>query len=222
MCGICGEFNFSDDPVDASRITRMTDKLAHRGPDDAGVYCHGHIGMGHRRLSIIDLSSEASLPMWTQDGRYCIAYNGEVYNYREIRGELLDRGYRFNSESDTEVVLESIHCWGLEDALRRFIGMFAFALWDNRDGTLILCRDRVGVKPLYVHKSKDSPLFASEMKGLMAHPSFQKAIEIPALGQYFITGCFLGSNTVFRNTSKLLPGHYLKITRQGNMSLHKY
>ena len=151
MCGIAGELSF-DAPVDPHVLRRMTDALVHRGPDDEGLFCEGRIGLGHRRLSIIDLSPSGHQPMWTADRSLAIVFNGEVYNYREIRVELDARGYCFVGGSDTEVVINAIHCWGLEAALKRFIGMFAFAVWDARQRSLLLVRDRVGVKPLYYQK----------------------------------------------------------------------
>ena len=153
-----------------STIERMADSIVHRGPDDAGVYCDGPIGLGHRRLSIIDLSPSGRQPMWSNDGTCCVVYNGEVYNHLEIRQDLLAKGYRFSSTTDTEVVVNAIHCWGIERALEKFIGMFAFALWDKRNQTLSLCRDRAGVKPLYYYVTDEMLLFGSEMRALMAHP----------------------------------------------------
>jgi asparagine synthase (glutamine-hydrolysing) len=151
MCGICGEFNFCNKNIDPVNIKRMADSLSHRGPDDWGIYCDGFIGLGHRRLSIIDLSAKGKQPMWSNDKSLCITFNGEVYNYQEIKKELLDEGYYFLSNTDTEVVVNAVHFWGFEKALSKFIGMFAFAIWDSNEKILFLCRDRVGIKPLYYY-----------------------------------------------------------------------
>lgn len=221
MCGICGELSF-DLPVDLGVLRRMTDTLVHRGPDDEGLYCEGRIGLGHRRLSILDLSVAGRQPFWTADQSMAIVFNGEVYNYREIRPDLEARGYRFTSTSDTEVVLNAIHCWGLEPALQKFIGMFAFALWNARERSLFLVRDRVGVKPLYYHRSARTFLFGSELKALYAHPRFTRELDPGGLGQYFVLGYGLGADTVFKNTFKVPAGHYLKVTDFGAVHIHRY
>lgn len=221
MCGIAGELSF-DSPVDPRIIRDMRDALIHRGPDDEGLYCDGRIGLGHRRLSILDISPSGHQPMWTADRSLAIVFNGEVYNYREIRPELQALGYSFVGGSDTEVVINAIHCWGLEAALRRFIGMFAFALWDTCDRSLILVRDRVGVKPLYYQKTKKRLLFGSELKALYAHPSFQRNLFPKGLGQFFCFGYTMGEATVFADTFKLPAAHYLHISESGDMTLTRY
>ena len=221
MCGIAGELSF-DSPVDPRILRGMTDALIHRGPDDQGLHCEGRIGLGHRRLSILDLSPTGHQPMWTRDRSLAIVFNGEVYNYREIRPELVARGYRFDGESDTEVVINAIHCWGLEAALHRFIGMFAFAVWDTRSRSLILVRDRIGVKPLYLQKTQKRLLFGSELKALYAHPSFQRDLLPKGLGQFFCFGFTLGETTVFKDTYKLPAGHYLHISESGETKLSRY
>ena len=221
MCGICGELSF-DVPVDKRVIKRMADALVHRGPDDEGIYCESHIGFGHRRLSIIDLSQSGHQPMWSSDQSMVIIFNGEVYNHSKIRIELENQGYKFQSTSDTEVVLNAIHCWGIDKALSKFIGMFAFAIWDTRKKILSLCRDRVGIKPLYYYLTNDRLIFGSEMKSLYAHPLYKKDINPIGLGQFFVTGNFLDNCTVYNNTYKLTPGHYLTISNRSNLKLHKY
>jgi asparagine synthase (glutamine-hydrolysing) len=222
MCGICGEYAFEGSPVAARDIEAMSESLWHRGPDDAGVYASGRIGLGHRRLSIIDLSSNGHQPMWTEDGSHAIVFNGEVYNFGEIRKLLTTRGFRFVSTSDTEVVLKAIQCWGIEAAVAQFIGMFAFALWDVRERALYLCRDRAGVKPLFYYVRDGTLLFASEMRALYAHPKFQRDLSPRGIAQFFITGYTLGNTTVFNDTHKLLPGHYMRVDSAGVMKLHRY
>lgn len=221
MCGIAGELSF-DMPVDPRVLRGMTDALVHRGPDDDGLYCGGRIGLGHRRLSIIDLSPGGHQPMWTADRSLAIVFNGEVYNYREIRPSLEAAGYCFRGGSDTEVVLNAIHNWGLAEAVKRFIGMFAFALWDARERSLLLVRDRVGVKPLYYQKTSQRLIFGSELKALYAHPAFRRDLLPKGLGQFFCFGYTLGETTVYKDTYKLPAGHYLRVSECGDTLLTRY
>jgi len=221
MCGIAGELSF-EGPVDSRVLRCMTDALVHRGPDDEGLYCEGQIGLGHRRLSIIDLSSTGHQPMWTDDRSLGIVFNGEVYNYREIRPDLEARGYRFKGGSDTEVVLNAIHCWGLETALKRFIGMFAFAVWNTRERCLLLARDRAGIKPLFYSRTRQSLLFGSELKALYAHPGYRKRLDKHGLGQYFILGYTQDDATVLADTFRVPAAHYLRAGADGSFSLHRY
>lgn len=200
-------------------VERMADSLIHRGPDDWGIYCNGIIGLGHRRLSIIDLSPNGKQPMWSNDNSLCITFNGEVYNYKEIKRDLLAEGYHFDSRTDTEVVINAIHCWGIEKALSKFIGMFAFAVWDKRRRRIFLCRDRTGIKPLYYYVNDRTLLFASELKGILAHPQFIKKLNPMAIGEYFVIGYFLDHHTVFEDTFKLRPGHYLTVEEGGPLGL---
>ena len=147
MCGVIGILNLDRAPAPRAVVERMTDSLAHRGPDNRGVHMDGALGLGHRRLAVIDLTPSARQPMASGDGRYVLAYNGTVYNFKELRRELEGKGHVFRSRGDSEVVLEALAEWGAE-AVRRFNGMFAFALWDSRERTLLLARDRFGMKPL--------------------------------------------------------------------------
>ncbi len=221
MCGICGELTFDGRPVRPDDVRAMSDALEHRGPDDQGLHCDGPIGLGHRRLSIIDLSAAGRQPMWTTDGRLAIVFNGEVYNFREIRKDLEGR-YRFASTTDSEVVLNAVHCWGVDAAVARFIGMFAFAVWDTRDRRLTLCRDRAGVKPLYYHRSPRGVLFGSELKALIAHLAFPRELDPRGIAQFFITGYGLGDTTVFRDTVEVVPGHIVEIDHTGGESSRRY
>jgi asparagine synthase (glutamine-hydrolysing) len=221
MCGIAGEFNFSKS-VKQSDVKRMTDAIVHRGPDDEGFYCDGGIGLGHRRLSIIDLSESGRNPIWSKDKSMLIVFNGEVYNYLEIKVLLLEKGYEFYSETDTEVVLNAIHCWGIENAVKLFIGMFAFAVWDTRDQSLLLVRDRVGVKPLFYFKDESLLLFGSELRTLYAHPKYKRKLNQRGLGQYFALGYTLDEATVLEDTYRVPAGHFLKIKADGVLNLHKY
>ena len=165
MCGIAGLANLAETPVDEALLRRMTRTLAHRGPDGEGFYTDGPIGLGHRRLSIIDLST-GSQPMASADGAAWIVFNGEIYNFRELRTELMARGHRFRTSSDTEVILSAYATWG-DDCVRHLRGMFAFALWDRRRRRLLLARDRAGIKPLVYAWDGQRLLFASELKALL-------------------------------------------------------
>src|SRR5579871_5370940 len=182
MCGIAGILHSDGAPASAVRLKAMTDALAHRGPDGEDQVTYGPVGLGHRRLAIIDLSPLARQPMVTRDGRYTLTYNGEIYNFQELRAELAARGLGFSSRSDSEVLLLALATWGV-DALRRLNGIFAFALWDRDTETLTLARDRFGVKPLYYADVKGTFLFASEIKGILAHGAISASLDPQGLAE---------------------------------------
>lgn len=209
MCGIvgfCGKDKFTDE----STLASMRDSLAHRGPNDSGLYIdiEHNVGLAHTRLSIIDLSSLGHQPMSNDSGTIWITYNGEVYNFKEIREQLVKKGYVFKSSTDTEVLLKAYEEWGIE-CVHRFIGMFAIAIWDRNKKKLYLVRDRVGVKPLYYYFKDGVLLFASELKALMKHPGYSKQIDLSILPHYLRFGFIQSPYTIFQNTFKLRPGHYL-------------
>jgi asparagine synthase (glutamine-hydrolysing) len=210
MCGVTGIFNLKGDPVAAATLHAMTAALVHRGPDGEGSFCDGPIGLGHRRLAVIDRSHAADQPMVTPDGRYVLSYNGEVYNFRELRVELEALGARFRSHGDTEVVLQSLAHWG-RDALRRFNGMFALALWDAQEQQLLLARDRYGMKPMYYIQLGDTFLFGSEIKALLKHPAYRVELDREALLEYFTFQNFLTSKTLFRGVSLLPAGSLMEV-----------
>jgi asparagine synthase (glutamine-hydrolysing) len=221
MCGIAGVYNFRDRrPVDPIVLRRMTDIIEHRGPDDEGHFIDGHVGLGHRRLSIIDLSPSGRQPMANATGDAWITYNGECYNYRELRAELRAGGYEFRSESDTEVVLALYDRHGI-DVLQRIEGMFAFAIWDARRERLLLVRDRIGIKPLFYYHDGSRLLFASELKALLADPSLRCEVDYGALAAFFRLMSIPDPQSIFRDVKKLLPGHYLLLER-GRVSIHQY
>jgi asparagine synthase (glutamine-hydrolysing) len=203
MCGIAGVLRLDGAPVDACAIRAMTTLIAHRGPDGEGHVVEGPLALGHRRLAIIDLSADASQPMESHDGRYSLTYNGELYNYRELREELSSNGHRFRSRSDTEVLLAALAEWGMA-ALPRFNGMFAFGLWDRRERTLLLARDRFGVKPLYYAQSGSAFLFASEIKAFRGYPGFVSQVDLSALLEYFTFQNLFSERTFFEGV-RLLP-----------------
>jgi asparagine synthase (glutamine-hydrolysing) len=215
MCGIAGLFHPDvPKPVDPARIEAMAAALAHRGPDGAGIWTAPGVGLGHRRLSIIDLSDAAAQPMLTPDRRVAISYNGEIYNFREVRAELESKGHVFRTASDTEVILAAWRQWGPE-CLGRFNGMFAFALYDADADALFLARDRLGVKPLFHAELSDGALiFASELKGLLAHPRLRREPDARAIEDYLAFGYVPDDASIVAGVKKLPAGHYL-LARRG-------
>jgi asparagine synthase (glutamine-hydrolysing) len=221
MCGIVGRLNFDGSPVDPVRLARARDRLAHRGPDGEGLQIDGPVGLAHRRLAILDLSERGAQPMADSSGRVWITYNGEIYNFRELRSELAALGHRFQSESDTEVILAAYRQWGIE-CLQRLNGMFAFGLWDGERETLFLARDRLGVKPLYWHLGPKGATFASTLKPFAAYGDIPREIDEEALGLYFQLMYVPAPRSIYRGIGKLLPGRYLAIKRNGVVSEHTY
>ncbi len=221
MCGIAGVLNLDGAPVSAEMLWRMTNALSHRGPDGEGLWIEGAIGLGHRRLAIIDLSAAGRQPMQTADGRYVLSYNGEIYNFRELRTELESKGYRFRSRTDTEVLLYSLAEGGLA-AIDRLNGMFAFALWDRAEKRLTLARDRYGIKPLYYCTAGRTIMFASETKALRFHPNFRATIDREALLEYFTFQNFFTDRTLFQNVRVVPAGSYLTLTASGDCRITPY
>jgi asparagine synthase (glutamine-hydrolysing) len=206
MCGIAGILRFVDYKIERSIIQKMSNCLNHRGPDDEGIFCEGNIALGHRRLSIIDLSSAGHQPMFSEDGRYVIVFNGEIYNFQEIKAKLLALRHKFFSHSDTEVVLRSFIEWG-EESFSMFNGMFAFAIWDKIKKELFIVRDRFGIKPLYYLNSAQQFSFASEMKAILTVCDGLMDINKQALVEYMWYGNPLGENTFYTDIKRLLPGY---------------
>lgn len=213
MCGIAG-FLGSFERATAASLEAMTQTLAHRGPDDADVWFDDEagIGLGHRRLSIIDLSAEGRQPMRSHSQRYVIVFNGEIYNFKELRADLAALGHRFRGHSDTEVLLAGFDSWGLERTLQRANGMFAFALWDSAERVLHLARDRVGKKPLYYGWAGKTLLFGSELKALLAFPPFEPQVDPDSLALFLRHNYVPAPWSIFRGVFKLLPGAYLSLT----------
>jgi asparagine synthase (glutamine-hydrolysing) len=213
MCGIAGIFHLhTPKPVEAARVRAMADALAHRGPDGAGVWTTSGVGLGHRRLAVIDPHT-GDQPMASEDGRLAVVFDGEIYNFREIRRELESLGHVFRTEGGTEVILHGWRRWG-PACLDRFNGMFAFALHDAEQAMLFLARDRLGVKPLhYAELSDGSLIFASEIKGLLAHPLFRRAPDIGAVEDYLGLGYVPDDACILAGVKKLPAGHHLSIRR---------
>ena len=224
MCGITGIINLDGKPVSKDLLRRMTDAIAHRGPDGEGFYIDGCVGLGHRRLAIIDLSEAASQPMLTDDQRYALSYNGEIYNFRELRSELESLHHRFRSTSDSEVVLHAYAEWG-GACVERFNGMFAFAIWDRQAQVLFLARDRYGVKPLYYTFVGNSLFFGSEQKALLEHPDFRRELDLEGLFEYFTFQNIFTDRTLLKNV-RLFPAGSRAIIKAGEatqkISLDRY
>jgi asparagine synthase (glutamine-hydrolysing) len=210
MCGIAGIFNRNGEPVSQVVLRKMTDAIAHRGPDGEGFYVDSFLGLGHRRLAILDLSPAGHQPMATEDGDYVVTYNGEIYNYQELRVELEDLGHRFRSRTDTEVVLHAYAQWGA-DCVRRFNGMFAFALWDRTRQELFLARDRYGIKPLYYILAGPILIFASEQKAILNHPAVKREIDLEGLIEYFTFQNLFTDRTLLKNIRLFPPGSYANV-----------
>ena len=211
MCGIFG-IKYLDEAkaVQESLVIEATRLMAHRGPDDSGCWVDGSIGLGHRRLSIIDLSPLGHQPMFNEDGSVGLVFNGEIYNYRELFQPLCELGHRFRSKTDTEVIIHAYEEWGC-DCLRRFNGMFAFAVWDKRRQSLWVVRDRLGVKPLYYFWDGATFAFSSEIKPILNCGVLRPELNEQVLDAYFSLGYVPGPETMFKGIMKLKPGHFLTL-----------
>ena len=222
MCGICGELRFDGQTPDMAAIARMSDQLKRRGPDHAGTYSDGPVGLGHRRLSIIDLSAHAHQPMVDATLQLTLVFNGTIYNYRELRTELQAMGYHFFSEGDSEVILKSYHAWG-DHCVKRFKGMFAFAIWDQRSGQFFLARDRFGIKPLYLNQDCHRLRFASSLPALLAGGGVDTTLDPVALHHHFTLHTVVPApRTVLNGVRKLPPATTLTINPDGSMDQQVY
>lgn len=215
MCGICG-FNWNDEKL----IKKMTFKINHRGPDANGVKTFSDFSMGNARLSILDLSDRGNQPMSSRGGKLWIVYNGEVYNFPEIKEELLLKGYKFESHTDTEVVLKSYEEFGVK-CLEKFNGMFAIAIWDDEKKELFLARDRIGIKPLYYYYKDGKLIFGSEIKSILEAECVKKEVNLQSMYYYLGYEFVPAPDTMFRNIYKLRQGHYA-VFKNGNLNIDKY
>ncbi len=221
MCGIAGELSWSS-PPNSSAVGEMTERLSHRGPDAEGFQTIGPLSLGHRRLTVIDISEASNQPLSDLSGQYWIVFNGEIYNFRELRRELESKGCRFKTHGDTEVILEAYKTWGVE-ALQRLNGMFAFAIWDHPEQQLLLARDRLGEKPLYYTSKPDgSIIFASELQALRTHPNVSNEIDPTALGQFLSLNYTLTESCILKDVEKLPAAHYLVSKRGRAPEVHCY
>jgi asparagine synthase (glutamine-hydrolysing) len=220
MCGICGKINLNNEPIDEALLRKMTSCLSHRGPDDEGLYIKGNVSLGHRRLSIIDLSQFAHQPMSNEDGTIWIVYNGEIYNFLELRDVLIKKGHTFRSRSDTETIIHLYEEYGPE-CLVYLKGMFAFALWDVKKQLLFLARDRIGKKPLYYWHSPNTFVFVSEIKSILQDDNFQRKPDYTAIHHYLTYQYVPSPWTAFGGIKKLPPAHYL-VLKNGNIEVKRY
>ena len=217
MCGICGELRFDGAPADTSAVARMSHKIARRGPDHAGVFSDGPLAFGHRRLAIIDLTAGADQPMVDDELALVLVFNGTIYNYKELRAELVAVGYRFFSESDSEVILKAYHAWGVQ-CVQRFFGMFAFAVWDQRDASLFMARDRFGIKPLYYTLDGSRLRFASSLQALLAAGGVDTSIDPVALHHHFTLHAVVPApRTILNGVRKLAPATTMSIAGSGQI-----
>ncbi|WP_420547789.1 asparagine synthase (glutamine-hydrolyzing) [Curvivirga sp.] len=221
MCGITGYINFNGKPASEIIVRKMADMIRHRGPDDEGTFVDGNLALGHRRLSIVDLSSLGQQPMSDDTGRYTISYNGEIYNFSELRRELISLGVQFVSQTDTEVLLKGYVYWGKE-ILQKLNGMFAFAIWDASEQVLLLARDRYGVKPLYITRQNNWFGFGSEIKTFIAHPDYQKQPNLKGLMEYMTFQNFLSEQTLFKDVELLPAGSWMEVTSDGRCCQKQY
>jgi asparagine synthase (glutamine-hydrolysing) len=219
VCGIAGIVDLAGRPVSEEEVGRMIDSIRHRGPDDHGVWTNGSVGLANTRLAILDLSDAGHQPMLSQDGRYVLVYNGEIYNYREIAAELQSAGMRFRSRSDTEVVLRAFEAWGPR-CVERFNGMFAFVVWDMRERSLFAARDRFGIKPFYYSQEGDRFVFGSEIKAILAAGHTPRVCP-EALNEYFTFQNILSDLTLFDGVRLLEPAHTLTV-RNGDLRIDRY
>lgn len=217
MCGVAGYLSCAYEPASAVVLQRMTDAIAHRGPDGDGVFVDGALALGHRRLSIIDLSPAGKQPMQTRDGRFVLSYNGEIYNFAALRVELESLGYQFHSRTDSEVVLNAYAEWGA-DCLARFNGMFAFAIWDKTARELFIARDRYGIKPMYYMAAEGRIVFASEVKAILQHPSCTASVDREALLEYFTFQNLFTDRTLYANVRLLPAGSFLRFKQDADVT----
>ena len=220
MCGICGKLNYDRNrPVLPSLIHTMMSEIAHRGPDDTGLFVNSNVGLGHTRLSIIDLDS-GKQPISNEDGSIWLVFNGEIYNYQELTALLVSKGHKFRTKSDTEVIAHLYEEYG-EEGISKLWGMFAFVLWDQRQQKLLLARDRVGIKPLYYVNTRDALIFGSEIKAILADESVSAEMDPLAMDQFLTYLYVPGERTLFKGISKLPPGHYMTVT-DGHVCVKQY
>ena len=219
MCGIVGFASKKADYDKQAVLKEMMDRIAHRGPDGEGSYLDDGVALGHRRLSIIDLQGGAQ-PMYNEDGSMVVIFNGEIYNFQELKAQLEEKGHVFATRSDTEVLLHGYEEWG-KSLLQRLRGMFTFALWDKKANTLFCARDHFGIKPFYYYQNGDTLLFGSEIKSFLPHPEFKKELNRDQLELYLSFQYSPGEDTFFQGVKKLLPAHWLEF-KDGKLTVERY
>jgi len=222
MCGICGEIRFDQQPVDSKAVHSMNQQMASRGPDDSGIHIEGHRGFGHRRLMIMDVTSQSHQPMIDAELGLGIVFNGAIYNYQQLRNDLISKGYTFSSDGDTEVILKAYHAWGI-DCVARFNGMFAFAIWEKDTRQTVIARDRLGIKPLYYSQHEQFLRFASTLPALLKTDIADKTIDPVAINYYLNFHAVVPSpHTIISGVRKLPPAHYMIIQADGRVQQQAY
>ena len=210
MCGICGRLNFNDRPVQPDELEQMCKEIKHRGPDDQGIWLKGPVGLGHRRLSIIDLSPAGHQPISNETKTVWIVFNGEIYNFQALRSRLIKNGHKFSSKTDTEIVVHLWEEYGV-NCVKYLRGMFALALWDEREKSLFLARDRVGKKPLKYYLDKQKIIFASELKAILTDKTIKRTPDLQAIDHFFSLEAVPAPLTGFQGIKKLPAASYLLI-----------
>jgi len=225
MCGLTGFFRAGDpEPIgheERAALQRMCDAITHRGPDEEGIWTGPGVGLAARRLSIIDVAASHQ-PQWGPSGKTVCVFNGEIYNYRAIRDELIGLGHTFQTDGDTEVLPHGYEAWGIDGLLGRLNGMFGFAIWDGRSGELFVARDRLGIKPMHVGRFGDTWVFGSELKSLLLHPAVPREVSVDALARYLMFEYVPSPRSIYTGIEKLLPAHYLRVHRDGTSRKVRY
>ena len=211
MCGIVGVYNLNNNPTSHQIIKSMTDSISHRGPDGEGLYLNENVALGHRRLSILDLSQNGAQPMFSHDGNWVIVFNGCIYNYLLLKADLQSKGHKFNSTSDTEVISEGLSEYGVS-FFEKLNGMFAVGAYNINTKKLWLSRDRFGVKPLYYWSNENTILFSSEIKAFLKHPDFKVEVDLQALNEYFTFQNVFSTKTLFKGVTMLPPANTVEVS----------
>ena len=219
MCGILGTFNLDNAPIVADVLQHMGDQISHRGPDGEGVYIQNNIGLLHKRLAILDPSKKGKQPMHAKNGEWVVVFNGCIYNFKELRQELIEKGHSFHSETDTEVICEGLASYGTT-FFERFNGMFAIGAWNTKEEKLYLSRDRYGIKPLYYWFNEQTLVFASEIKAIIKHPNYQMDVDLDALNEYFTFQNIFSYNTLFKGVNMLPPANTVVIDHKTKFVKH--
>ena len=219
MCGIAGVINKRGEYASKALVKQMCDVITHRGPDEYGIFQKKHVGLGMRRLSIIDLAT-GKQPITNENKSIWIVFNGEIYNRQDLRLELEKKGHRFKTKADTEAIIHAYEEWG-EDCVTRLNGMFAIAIWDSKRQRLFLARDRIGIKPLYYYSDQQKLVFGSEIKSILQVPGVQRELNLQALDNFLTFEYTPGPRSIFKNIQKLSPGHWL-IYEKGNLKIKRY
>ena len=219
MCGILGVYNLNGKKVNLKTLHNMGDEIAHRGPDGDGYFLDDNIGLIHKRLAILDISNKGKQPMISKDGNWVVVFNGCIYNFKELRDELIEKGHQFNSGTDTEVIVEGFSAYGTS-FIERFNGMFAIGAWNTREERLYLIRDRYGIKPLYYWFNGDILVFSSEIKGIIKHPLYKVDVDLHALNEYFTFQNIFSFNTLFKGVNMLPPANKVVISKETTFIKH--